>query len=80
MKRVLQLVESGANVNAVDSRGNSALMEAAFFKYPKLVKALLEKGADPTIINKAGDTALSEAIRVGGYRYCKVAFDQILPR
>ncbi|MBI5247906.1 MAG: response regulator [Desulfomonile tiedjei] len=65
LPRVKRLISSGAQVNACDNKGNTALMEAAFFKYPEVVRLLLEKGADVTIHNNGGETALTEAIRAG---------------
>jgi diguanylate cyclase (GGDEF)-like protein len=65
VKRVKGLLHSGANVDARDNRGNTALIEAAFFKYPDLVKLLLDSGADIDAGNNAGDTALTEAVRAG---------------
>jgi diguanylate cyclase (GGDEF)-like protein len=64
-KRVRQIINSGANVNAADNNGNTPLMEAAFFRYPDVVRALLEKGADASFQNYGGDTALTEAVRAG---------------
>ncbi|CAK38704.1 hypothetical protein CBS63078_2089 [Aspergillus niger] len=43
------LIEHGADVNAVDNHGRSALMEAALFGRVGNVKVLLEHGADPNI-------------------------------
>jgi diguanylate cyclase (GGDEF)-like protein len=65
LKRVRQLINSGADPNAVDNKGNTPLMEAAFFKYPDVVRFLLEKGADVSLRNNGGDTALIEAMRAG---------------
>lgn len=65
VKRVKGLLDSGADVDARDNRGNTPLIEAAFFKYPDLVQLLLSKGADINARNHAGDTALTEAIRAG---------------
>jgi ankyrin repeat protein len=65
LKRVKQLISSGAAVNATDNKGNTPLMEAAFFKYPEVVQLLLEKGADLSLRNNGGDTALIEAMRAG---------------
>ncbi|HMK35723.1 MAG TPA: response regulator [Desulfomonilaceae bacterium] len=65
LKRVKQLLGSGAHVNAGDNKGNTALAEAAFFKYPEVVQLLLDQGADVALHNSGGDTALTEAIRAG---------------
>jgi diguanylate cyclase (GGDEF)-like protein len=65
VKRVKGLLDSGADVDARDNRGNTPIIEAAFFKYPDLVQVLLDKGADLNARNHAGDTALTEAIRAG---------------
>jgi diguanylate cyclase (GGDEF)-like protein len=65
LKRVRQLLKSGADVNATDNKGNSPLLEASFFKYPELVDLLLDNGADIALENSMGDTALTEAVRAG---------------
>jgi hypothetical protein len=58
---VLALLSAGANVNAQDHKGNTALMAAAAGKNVRVVKVLLDAGADRTIKNKNGETALSIA-------------------
>jgi PleD family two-component response regulator len=65
LKRVRLLLDSGAKPNATDRKGNTPLMEAAFFRYPEVVQLLLEKGADVSLRNTGGDTALIEAMRAG---------------
>ncbi len=65
LKRVKGLINSGARPDASDNKGNTALMEAAFFKYPEVVQLLVDEGADVTRHNNAGDSALIEAIRAG---------------
>jgi GGDEF domain-containing protein len=65
VKRVRGLLDSGAYVDARDNRGNTPLIEAAFFKYPELVQLLLDRGADADARNQNGDSALSEAVRAG---------------
>jgi uncharacterized protein len=55
------LLRSGANVNARDATGSTALMLAASRGKVEVVKLLLEQGADVTVRNCAGKTALSLA-------------------
>ena len=42
---VRQLLDQGANINARDKHGDTALMAAAFEGHADVVKLLLEKGA-----------------------------------
>ena len=60
------LLERGADVNAVDHRGYTALVLAAHFDGDavELVQLLLAAGADPHAIAE-GETALSLAARRG---------------
>ena len=53
------LVEHGANLDAVATGGQTALMINAANGHTSLVAFLLDKGADLTIRNKAGQTVLS---------------------
>lgn len=48
------MVERGANVNARDSLGNSAIMEAIGVFAIDEVNYLLDHGADPKVVNKLG--------------------------
>ena len=54
------LCAAGAEVNARDKEGWTALMHA--LGMPDLVKELIDCGADPNIRNKEGKTALSMAV------------------
>ena len=61
---VKTLLEKGANPNARDLEGTTALMNAASgFGGSAIVKLLLESGADPNAKDKHGNTALALALR-----------------
>jgi PleD family two-component response regulator len=77
--RVSNLVARGAKVNARDAQGNTAILEAAFFKYPEIVQFLLEKGADPRLRNNAGDSALTEALRAGNLEIVNLLLSRVTP-
>ena len=57
------LVKHGADINASDKNGNTALMIAAVRNYPELASLLLEHGAGKTTENKQGKTALDLAVK-----------------
>ena len=59
------LLANGADVNAVDKKGRTALMIAAQEGRTKMVKLLLANGADVNAANTFGKTALSIATRRG---------------
>lgn len=56
-KRVIEkILAQGADVNAVDQKGESALFEAANYGFSDVVRLLLEYGADPNLKNNNGKT------------------------
>ena len=55
------LVEKGADVNAKNIRGNTALMWASRMGNLEVAKLLLEKGADINAKNLSDETALRKA-------------------
>lgn len=55
------LLDAGADVNAVDMFGETALFRAAKLGCPDRILALLERGANPDVKNIRGRTALIEA-------------------
>lgn len=58
-EKVQSLLSQGANVNARDKDGNTALMKAALISEDlEIVKLLLDKGAKVNAQNNEGDTAL----------------------
>ena len=60
------LLTRGADVNAQDDRGQTALMVAAGFSDPKMVRLLLDHKADVNIKDGDGFTALSGSEMIGG--------------
>ncbi|XP_064099279.1 poly [ADP-ribose] polymerase tankyrase-1-like isoform X2 [Macrobrachium nipponense] len=59
------IIRNGANVNARDDQGLTALHLAASGKHPissEVVRALLNVGADPRAVDKKGNTPLHHAI------------------
>lgn len=77
LHRVTYLLQKGADVNATDKRGNTPLMEAAFWKYPEVVNLLLEKGADFRLTNNEGDTVLTVAIKAGHTEVVKLVLAKV---
>ena len=60
------LLKYGANVNATDSSGKTALMYAIMNTSNKLVTVLINAGADLYLKDKQGDTALDLATQASG--------------
>ena len=59
--KVRQYLAAGANPNAVDSLGWTALEWVALSNYPEVAKDLVAAGADPNLVTKDNKTALSIA-------------------
>lgn len=57
------LVGHGADVDATDRNGLTALCQSAYWKRNSVVKALMDAGADPNIIMKREGVSLIESIR-----------------
>jgi len=57
------LLEAGANADAQNIFGNSALLLATEFEHPEVVRLLLRHGANPNIRSKRGQTPLSCALK-----------------
>lgn len=81
-KKVLEAVkltvELGGDVNAVNSKGQTALHAAVFMGYPSVIQYLAEKGANLNAKDKYGETPLTIALgdpeglvyrQLGGGRY-----------
>lgn len=59
---VQDAIKKGANVNAQDENGTSALNHASWNMHLEIVEFLLKKGADPNLKNNLGQVPLSGAI------------------
>jgi ankyrin repeat protein len=58
-------LDAGADVNATENDGSTALLWAAYQSSPELVAILLAAGADPNAANQFGVTPLLQASRYG---------------
>jgi ankyrin repeat protein len=66
MAGVKYLVEElGADVNAVDHEGNTAMHNAAARGDVEMILYLVAKGADPKAVNREGKTTSGHAERAG---------------
>jgi hypothetical protein len=73
-KIVRLIVAKGANVNARDKDGNTALISVAVFENADALQALIDAGADVNAKNKQGVTALMRAAKDGELPNIKVLF------
>ena len=62
---VKQVLDQGADVNARDNQGSTALISAVEFGNPAVVKILLDRGADPEARGRYNYTALMCAKLLG---------------
>jgi ankyrin repeat protein len=65
MDMIEYFIGKGANVNAQDDYGHSALIEATIIEDSKIIRYLIEHGADVNIKDNQGATALSVAQHYG---------------
>jgi ankyrin repeat protein len=67
---LLHFLKKGADVDARDDEGKTALMEAAWRNHPELCVILVEKGADVNASDNNGNTPLMYAARDGNTKAC----------
>jgi len=73
---VQKFLDQGANVNAVDSSGITALMTASELDRSDVVKLLLEKGAEVNAADSFGSTALTKASERGHLEVVKLLLEK----
>jgi ankyrin repeat protein len=76
VSEVTRLLDSGADVNAVDSEGWSPLIAASWAGHLKVVRILLERGADVHARDGAGETALMAAATKGRVEIVKALLEK----
>ena len=57
-----EIIDHGADVNAMNKRGRTALLLGCFYRQMDSVRVLLEAGADPTIADEEGFSCLHTAV------------------
>ena len=75
LDKVKSLLEKGADVNAADERGVTALMNAAYYGHLDIIKLLLEKGADVNAKDVYGYTPLILASGGGNLKAAKLILE-----
>jgi ankyrin repeat protein len=68
LETVKLLVKLGADVNAVDKSGETAMHGAAYRNHPKVVQLLADKGAKIDVWNRPNKTGLTPLVIAEGHR------------
>ncbi|KAK6353701.1 hypothetical protein TWF696_005662 [Orbilia brochopaga] len=77
IESVQRILDAGADINAPDQEGNTALIAAASVDDAKLVAFLLEKGADIMHVNKNDSNALQAALEAGATSCVEVLVEAV---
>jgi ankyrin repeat protein len=68
LEAIARLLKLGADVNAVDNNGETAMHGAAYRNHPKVVQLLADKGAKIELWNRANRTGLTPLVIAEGHR------------
>jgi ankyrin repeat protein len=67
LEAVKMLLDLGADINAVDDNGDTAMHGAAYNNYPLVVKLLADRGADPKIWNQPNKQGVTPLFAAEGH-------------
>jgi uncharacterized protein len=67
VEAVKMLLDLGADINAVDGNGDTAMHGAAYNQYPLVVKLLADRGADPKIWNQRNKQGVTPLFAAEGH-------------
>ena len=76
LDRVDALIRSGADVNAKDFRGDTALVRAVAYGHTAIVNRLIAAGADLNAGSKRGSKALGHAVQAGDIEQVRTLLSQ----
>lgn len=76
LAQVKDILAKGADVNATDQDGRTALMLAALGGRPEVARLLIEQGADINARMKGGSTVLMAAVMVGNPEVVRLLVDK----
>jgi ankyrin repeat protein len=68
LETVTLLLKLGADVNAIDKNGETAMHGAAYRNHPKVVQLLADKGARIAVWNRPNKTGLTPVVIAEGHR------------
>jgi len=68
LEAVKLLLDLGADVDAVDNNGDTAMHGAAYGNFPTVVQLLAERGADPNVWKRANKQGRTPLYIAEGYR------------
>ena len=75
LEQVKSLIAGGADVNAVNAQGRSALMSAVYKRNRRIVRELLVEGANVNTVDAMGRTALMIAVITGDHDIAQMLID-----
>lgn len=75
LDKVQALIANGADINAVNAQGRSALMSAVYVRNRRIIRQLLMEGADVNTVDALGKTALIIAATTGDLDIVQMLLD-----